>query len=416
MNTFIVAIPFFDSDMSVLAYRLNSRSGNTLIGMMVEELSMSDAVSTPGFDLIKTLGIEPLTGGSPLFVDINEYHLLLRIPITLDFPPDMFVCVLSKRINPDAVILERCRELKELGFKIACDGMPEGLAKNPIFEYLDFIIVDIRDFALDARFNATIKGIAAYKQVVLSYIPNMATFDSLSGLPNTLYCGAFFNQPITKGASKISPIKINALTLLNRISEDDFDLGDIADTIGRDPSLSISLLRFINTVMPRKIESIRNAVAILGQKEVKRWATAAISIQLSDDKPNEVTKLSLIRARFAENLSRAFSMGVFAPSLFMMGLFSLLDVILEMPMEKAVNEVALDDNVKAALVDKSGDLYKILQFIYSYEHANWDEIAMQMVTHNLELEEVTTAFVDALVWYKALLDAIEVDDDSSQSQ
>ena len=414
MNTFIVAIPFFDSDMSVLAYRLNSRSGNSLIGMMVEELSMSDAVMSPGLDLVKSLGVEPLTGGSPLFVDINEYHLLLRIPIVLDFPPEMFVCVLSKRITPDDVVLERCRELKELGFKIASDGMPEGLSKNPMFEYVDYIILDIRDYTLDEKFNATIKAISGLKQIILSYIPDMTTFDSISGLPNTLYCGSFFNQPITKGASKISPIKINALTLLKRISGEDFDLGDIADTIGRDPSLSISLLRFINTVMPRKIESIRNAVAILGQKEVKRWATAAISIQLADDKPNEITKLSLIRARFAENLAGAFHMGVFAPSLFMMGLFSLLDVILERPMEDAVKEVALDDSVRAALVDKSGDLYKILQFIHSYEHANWDEIAMQMVTHNLELEEVTTAFVDALVWYKALLDAIEVDDEAEE--
>jgi len=258
------------------------------------------------------------------------------------------------------------------------------------------------------------KAIAKLKQVILSYIPDMDKFNSLVGLPNTLYCGGFFSQPITKGVSKISPIKINALTLLKRINEDDFDLGDIADTIGRDPSLSISLLRFINTVMPRQIESIRNAVAILGQKEVKRWATAAISIQLAEDKPNEITKLSLIRARFAENLAKVFSVGVFAPSLFMMGLFSLLDVILERPMEEAVKEVALDEGVRAALVDKSGDFYYILEFIYAYEHANWDAIAIMMVKYDLELEEITTAFVDALVWYKALLDAIAGDEEEGK--
>jgi len=411
MNTFIVAIPFFDSDMSVLAYRLNSRSGQKLIGMMVEELSMSDAVLTPGLDLVKSLGVEPLTGGSPLFIDINEYHLLMRIPIVLGIPPEMLVCILSSRINPDAAVVERCSELKELGFKIAMEGIPEGLTKNPLFEYMDSIIVDIRDFTLDDKFKATMKAIAKLKQVILSYIPDMDKFNSLVGLPNTLYCGGFFSQPITKGASKISPIKINALTLLKRINEEDFDLGDIADTIGRDPSLSISLLRFINTVMPRQIESIRNAVAILGQKEVKRWATAAISIQLAEDKPNEITKLSLIRARFAENLAKAFSIGVFAPSLFMLGLFSLLDVILERPMEEAVKEVALDEGVRAALVDKSGDFYYILEFIHAYEHANWDAIAIMMVKYDLELEEITTAFVDALVWYKALLDAIAGDEE-----
>ena len=414
MKTFIVAIPFFDSDMSVCAYRLNSRSGEKLIGMMVEELSMSDAVLTPGLDLVKTLGVEPLTGGSPLFIDINEYHLLMRIPIVLGIAPEMLVCILSNRINPDDAVIERCSELKELGFKIALEGIPEGLTKNPMFEYIDSIIVDIRDFTLDDKFIATMKAIAALKQVILSNIPDMEKFNSLVGLANTLYYGSFFSQPITKGASKISPIKINALTLLKRISEEDFDLGDIADTIGRDPSLSISLLRFINTVMPRQIESIRNAVAILGQKEVKRWATAAISIQLAEDKPNEITKLSLIRARFAENLAKVFSVGVFSPNLFMMGLFSLLDVILERPMEEAVKEVALDDMVRKALVDKSGDFYYILEFIYAYEHANWDAIAIMMVKYNLELEEITSAFVDALVWYKALLDAIAVDEEEGK--
>ena len=406
MSTFIVAMPFFDSDMSVGAYRLYSRSGRKLLGMMTEVLSMSDAVLTPGLDLVKTLGVEPLTGGCPLFVDINEYHLLMRIPISLDIPPEQLVCIISNNIDPDDAVLEKCKELKELGFPIAVDGLLSGHTQNPLFELIDYIIVDITDFTVDEKFITTIKALTTLKQIVLSNIDDMDTFNILSGIPNTQYCGRFFSQPITKGVSKISPLKINALSLLNRINEEDFDLGDIADTIGQDPSLSISLLRFINTVMPRKIESIRNAVAILGQKEVKRWATTAISLQLADDKPNELAKLSLIRARFAENLAKAFEMGVFAQSLFMMGLFSLLDVILEMPMEKAANEVALDENVRMALVDKSGDFYKVLGFIHAYEHASWGNIAIMMVEHNLDLDDVTSAFIDALVWYKSLLDSI----------
>jgi len=406
MKTFIVAIPFFDSDMSVGAYRLNSRSGQKLLGMLVDEMSMSDAVLTPGLDLVKTLGVEPLAGGCPLFVDINEYNLLMRVPISLDISPEMLVCVLSNKINADAAVLEKCRELKDLGFKIAIDGLLSGYTQNPLFDLMDYIIIDIDEFSIDDKFIATITALGKLKMIVLSNINDMETFNTLAKLPDTMFCGQFFSQPITKGVTKISPIKVNALTLLRRINEEDFDLGDIADTIGRDPSLSLSLLRFINTVMPRKIESIRNAVAILGQKEVKRWATAAISIQLAEDRPNEITKLSLIRARFAENLAKAFSMGVFSQSLFMMGLFSLLDVILELPMETAVKEVALDEGVRFALVDKSGDFYKVLSFIHAYEHANWDEIAIQMVNYDLDLEEITTAFVDALIWYKTLLDAI----------
>jgi len=83
-------------------------------------------------------------------------------------------------------------------------------------------------------------------------------------------------------------------------------------------------------------------------------------------------------------------------------------------MDKAVKEVALDEGVRKALVERTGDFYKVLEFINAYEHANWDEIAIHMVNYDLDLDKVTTAFIDALVWYKALLDAISVDDEAVQ--
>jgi EAL and modified HD-GYP domain-containing signal transduction protein len=411
MKTLIVAIPFFNSDMSVEAYRLCSRSGQKLLGMLDDYISPWDAVLSPGLDLVKTLGLEPLTGGCPLFVDINEYHLLMGVPLTLGIEPDKLVCVLPNSVKPDEPIIAKCRELKDLGYSIAIDGFLEGNTRNPLFELIDYIIVDTHNCILDKTYKDAIKSQAADKRIVLSSISDMDRFHSLSDLSNTLFSGGFFNQPITKGASVISPIKINALTLLKQLNEDDFDLSDIAGTIERDPSLSISLMKFINTVMPRKINSIRNAVAILGQKEVKRWATAALSIQLAEDRPSEITKLSLIRARFAENLAKAFDMAIFAPSLFMLGLFSLLDVILEKPIEDAVKEVALDEKIKEALVDNTGDFYKVLDFMYVYEHANWDAVAIKMVQYNLELDDITTAFIEALNWYKALLNAIGSEDE-----
>ena len=406
MKTLIVAIPFFDSNMSVEGYKLISRGAQKLLGLMDDYVTPWDAVLSPGLDLVKTLGIEPLAGTSPLYIDINEYHLLMGVPLTLGIAPEKLVCVLPNTIRPDDSVLNKCRELKEKGYSIAVDGFLDGHTGNPIFEFIDCLIVDTHDYQPDKKFIDAIQVLAKIKKVVLSNIADMDKFDMLKGIHNTLYSGIFYNRPITKGIKEISPLKINALNLLRQINEEDFDLSDIAGTIGRDPSLSISLLRFINSVMPRKINSIVNAVAILGQKEVKRWATAALSIQLAEDRPNEITRLSLIRARYAENLANTFEMGVFAPSLFMMGLFSMLDIILEKPMIEAVKEVALDEEVRAALVDKKGEFFKVLDFMYAYEHANWDDVAIKMVQNNLNLDDVTDAFIEALVWYKTLLDAI----------
>ena len=93
MKTLIVAIPYFDSNMSVEAYRLNTRGGQKLLGMMDDYITPWDAVLSPGLDLVKTLGAEPLAGDRPLFIDINEYHLLMKVPMTLGILPEKLNCI-----------------------------------------------------------------------------------------------------------------------------------------------------------------------------------------------------------------------------------------------------------------------------------------------------------------------------------
>ena len=207
----------------------------------------------------------------------------------------------------------------------------------------------------------------------------------------------------------MSPLKANALRILKEVNEEDFELTDIGATIEKDPALSISLLRFINSPavgLRNKVESINNAVAILGQDAVRRWTTVTISISLSDDKPGEITKLSLVRAKFAENLAPLFGLGALSGSLFMTGLFSLLDTILDKTMEDAIKEVAVDDNVRASLVEQSGKLYPVIEFMYAYERADWNKVTITTIRNDINGAAVGQAFVDAMIWYHQLLGTI----------
>jgi EAL and modified HD-GYP domain-containing signal transduction protein len=168
----------------------------------------------------------------------------------------------------------------------------------------------------------------------------------------------------------------------------------------------------MNPDRSRSVDSIRNAVAILGQKEVRKWATVAISVGIGEDRPSEITKLSLIRAKFAENLAPAFDMAAKSGSLFISGLFSLLDVILERPMREAIKEVAADDEVRDALVDHQGKISEVLKLIFAYERADWHHASINMVTNGVDIEVLTQAFLDSLYWYRQLLDAIDEEADA----
>ena len=415
MKYFIVAIPLFDQSMTVEAYRLSSRNAEKLFGTKDDHRGMGEMVSSPMLDLLERVGVGPFSGDMPLLVEINEYQLLMGFPINFNIPARQIICVLPADLKIDKTTVDKLRMLRAKNYNLAIDGVPSADKQKELIELSKYIILDYASMQYDdlareiARFNQK-------KTVVISNIPNAAEFGRISRFKNTLCTGNFYANPITRGARNISAIKVNALALLSQVNEDDFDLLQVAGIIERDPSLSISLMRSINASamtggVTRKIDSIRGAVAILGQKEVRRWATVAISMQLSEDKPSEITKLSLVRARFAENLATAYEMGMLAPSLFLAGLFSLLDVVLQMPMSRAIQEVAVDERVRRALVDNQGELFDVLSLVFAYERADWDRVSVLMLKYNLSVEAINEAFIDALVWYKDLLTAIDTESD-----
>jgi len=363
----------------------------------------------PSLEFVKEIGTEPFAGDNDFFVDVSKYQLLMGMPFSMQIPPDKLVCIINKETLDDTAAFAKIGALQKKGYRLAIDGFPRAISMDTAIKVFDYILLSCNE----ENFNAELKEIRPFifkTKLVITDVPDMDSFAKYSGARGVLLSGNFYSQPITKGSTDISPLKINALNLLGQINDESFDLGEAANIIERDPALSISLLRFINAMNPdrsRKIDSIRNAVAILGQKEVKKWASIAISVNMGEDRPSEVTRLSLIRAKFAENLAPAFEMGIKSGSLFISGLFSLLDVILQMPLNKAIDEVAASGEIRDALVDHKGQLSEVLRLIFAYEHADWHNTSLIMVKNKISIDDLTGAFLDSLHWYRNLLDSLE---------
>ena len=405
MSIFITAVPLFDAEMSVQAYRLKSRDGERLLGLKDDHTALSGATDSPAIETVNEVGIEAFTGGKPLFIDVNQFHVLGNVPQSCTAPKELLFFVISSDTIDDADCLAKCQELKEMGYGIALEHVERAERLNDFLPLADYVMLDTSHRDFSESMKAVVRHDRNHR-LVLSDIPSMETFSQLKRVQNSLYEGRFYNQPLTAGKNVISPLKLNALQLLRLIGEDDFELEDASKIIRKDPAISIALLRFINSPsigIISRITSITSAVALLGQKETKKWISAAISIKLSEDKPSEITKLSLIRAKFAENLANYFEMGVHSQSLFLMGLFSLLDVILEKPMEQALKEVSVDKHINEALVSRSGQFFDVLDLIYNYERAEWESVLLVMIRRSLKAESIEKAFIDALNWYGELL-------------
>lgn len=408
MNMFIVPIPLFDAGMSVEAYRLCSHDGEKVLGMTNDFRRMNEAFSNPGLETVERIGLEAFTGNKMLFAEVSRMQLMTGIPANLDIPPEKLACLISVDLVADEEVAAVVKKLREAGYSIALDGYPRN-EKAPVVMYANFLLLDYTHSDFYLQYDDMYKKLRDVRPVICN-IPAMESFGTLKRDKEAYFTGDFYSQPITKSGAMLSPVKVNALRLLNLVNREDFDLSDIVAIIERDPYLTVSLLKFINSGAmggKRKIESIKQAIAILGQKEVRRWGTVALSVSLAEDRPSEITKLSLVRAKFAESLAGQFELGVFQSGLFMAGLFSLLDVMLEKPMEEAIKEVAVDDRVKQALVERSGPFYPVLELIYAYEHADWDKTTIMMIQNGTDIEHISGAYLDALVWYNQLLQTID---------
>jgi len=411
VRIFISAIPFFDSHMAVHAYRMMTHDGDKLLGAAEDFRMLGGELLAPALEFVRTIGTEPFAGIHDFFVPISKYQLLIGMPLSIKLPPNNLVCVIERDTLSDNAAYAKLGLLKRKGYRLAVEGLPRAISMDTAVKVFDFVLLSY----VSEEFSEDFKEIRKYifkTKLVITDVPDVESYNKYAGARGVLLSGDFYSQPITKGAAEISPLKMNSLQLLGQINSDDMDLGETAVTIERDPALSISLLRFINTMNPdrsRKIDSIRNAVAIMGQNEVKKWATVAISVGIGEDRPSEITRLSLLRAKFAENLAEAFNATQKSGSLFIAGLFSLLDVILQMPLQDAFDEVAVDAEIKDALIEHKGRISEVLALIFAYERADWHNASIIMVRNSVDVSELTQAFLDSLNWYRKLLDAIDED-------
>lgn len=403
----LTLIPFFDRNMSVSAYSLFTRKNNFLMNpSLLGSRQFDGAAYVDGLELIQELGTTTLSGGKPIFVSLNNISIFSSLESECKNTNHAPILLIDQTFPPVSMYTDRIRELREFGYHFAIRNLPVHCYEDyaPILSQMDYILIDCQKIdAVKASFYFR----KLYPDICIcaSNIPDTETFGKLSPAETiSLFEGTFFRMPVTRGEHKVSPLKINYISLLNLIEEDDFDLTKAADIISQDTALIISLLRLANTrSFNSEITSVRVAVSMLGQKDLTRWIQTTVIEKLCSDRPNELMRLSLLRAKFAENLAPVFGMAMRSQELFLTGLFSILDIILDCSMEEALSMVRVSGKIRAALLEHTGSLAEVLHFIVKYESAEWQEVSRQLVLKNIEIPDVSHAWVSSLQWYAKLI-------------
>lgn len=397
-------IPLFDSEMNVKCYSLFTQKENYFLNTSLLGVGHLDGSGRiDGLEVVQSMGMETLSNDADIFVPVTNISLFAKIEEQCDAPHNKLILLLDSSVTPEEMYVNRLKELKDMGYKFAMYKLEVSKFEKykPVLRLMDYILLNHKYVDME---KAKIYFSNVYPNIRICGINvnDMPTYERLKAIGCCdLYEGEFFRNPSNYGEHEVSPLKVNYIKLINMVNGPDFELTKAADVIGRDTALVISLLKIVNRMTRNStITSIRHAAAMLGEKELKKWITTAVTEHLYTDKPSEITRISLLRAKFAENLAPVFSMAMQANELFLMGLFSVLDVVLEMPMKDALEVVFVPDSVREALVNGTGPLAVPLTFMKEYENANWQEASRMMIVYELDMDRVYHAYLDALSWYR----------------
>ena len=399
-------IPLFDENMAVSAYSLFAQKKNYLLNPNFSGTGIFDgAGSIPGLDVIESMGINTLCGDRDVFVAVDNISVFADINAMYTAPHERLVLLADQTIVPDAMYISRLKTLKRLGYKMAIRNIDEDKVEEyfEVFKLMDYVLINHKTCNV-AETKKYFNKMHPHIRICVVNVDSQEEFEALKADGGyALYEGEFYRLPVTMGEEEVTPLKMNYIDLLNMVNDGDYDLNEAAKVISRDTALVISLLKIVNKMaVNSRVTSIDHAAAMLGQRELKKWINTAVTNELCADRPNEITRISLLRAKFAENLAPLFDMEQAAPELFLMGLFSVIDLILGKPMDKALEMLQLSDNIKEALIEHKGELAPVLDFIIQYERASWQEVSRQMLLKKIDMNKVYEAYIESLKWYRDL--------------
>ncbi len=179
----------------------------------------------------------------------------------------------------------------------------------------------------------------------------------------------------------------------------------LASKIKLEPSLTYKLLRYLNSpVFGLRIEihSISHALQLLGERELRKWiAVVAVGV-LADGKPDELMKIPLVRGRFCELIAPHAGMADQASDLFLLGLLSVTDAILDQPLDVILEELPVRTDIKEALLEQHVPYREVLELALALERADWDDVSAFASSVNMREEQISELYISAVDWSNVL--------------
>ena len=393
---YVARQPIFDRDEKVIGYELlfrdgleNAFSGNT------------DEASRATLDSSLLMGLDVLCDGRRAFVNCTRDTLIKGL-VTL-LPSSITVVEVLEDVPPDQEVIAACRNLKEEGYLIALDDYVAGDAREPLAEIADIIKVEMPLTTDEQRMELIKRYRPRRCRMLAEKIETQKDFVRTREQGFVYFQGYFFRRPEMLNMRDMPANRLHYVRMLQEVSRPELDVARLENLIKVEASVCYRLLRYLNSAVfgfKNEIHSVRHALTILGERELRRWVRLIAAVGAGQDKPSDLLLSALVRGQFGELLAPQVPHG--ESDLFLLGLLSLIDAMLEMPMAEVLDRIPLDHETKAVLSGQPSLLRPVYQLMLAHESGEWEAAAQLSQTLNLDSEEVAGYYWQAQQWARAV--------------
>lgn len=393
-EVYLARQPIFNHKQKVYGYELLYRS---CMDNFCSEPDKDKATSEVIANSFLLFGLENITRGEKAF--INFTRKLLNDEVATLLPKDLLVVELLEDIKPDESVYQSCLKLKNMGYMLALDDFTYSEPYEPFIKMADFIKVDFLKTSFKER-ESLARSLSRFGgELIAEKVETIEDFNQASEAGYKYFQGYFFSQPHIMSGRDITGRKLNFVQLLHEVRKPEIDFGRVEEIIKYDPALAYKLLRFINSLafsLKVEIRSVRQALVLLGQKEVTKWVVLVSLRNIGEDKPDELLNLAIHRSHFCEMLAPLVGQKHREADFFLMGMFSLVDAFFDQPMDELLAHLPIPEDIKTALLGQDGILHDVYSLVISYEKGNWDKTSALMAALDLTREAVTESYLASL--------------------
>ena len=396
MFAFIARQPILDREKEVFAYELLFRDGKKNCYPNIVRDEETNRLITHNY---LTLGLDDISCNKKAFINFQSETLMNGLPASLN-PENVVVELVDGDFSHDG-LLTICKHVKNLGYQLALEDYRLDPKWKDCLPYVDVVKVNTVQSDPDTISRNVHRFLDANVKLVAERVETQQDFTTFRDMGFDYFQGYFFARPESVTRKNIPSSKLALVELMGASSSESFDIDSINSVIEHDVGLSYMLLRFINnpTINKRyKITSLRHALNYMGEVEIKKFIALLALANLNDNKPIELLHLSLVRAKFCDLIATEKNIGNNPPTGFLVGLFSMLDALLDQDMKTLLEKLPLVEEVKYALTGGKNDLSVYLLLVKAFESGNWLKVIRIAGVLDVDQKRLHSLFNEAIIW------------------